>query len=71
MNNITLLISYAKFGLNSLRNNEITIKLLITDILSCSDPEMMSYLNNGYDIMNCFAKFKKFLPHNRIIIHGS
>ena len=25
---------------------------------------MMSYLNNGYDIMNCFAKFEKFLPHS-------
>ena len=23
----------------------------------------MTYLNNGYDVMNCFAKFKKFLPH--------
>ena len=28
---------------------------------------MMSYLNNGYDIMNYFAKLKKFLPH-RIIV---
>ena len=25
---------------------------------------MMSYLNNGYGVMNCFAKFKKFLPHS-------
>ena len=24
---------------------------------------MMSYLNNGYDVMNYFAKFEKFLPH--------
>ena len=29
--------------------------------------EMTSYLNNGYDVMNYFAKFEKFLPH-RIII---
>ena len=29
--------------------------------------EMMSHLNNGYDIMNCFAKFEKFLPHSTII----
>ena len=29
--------------------------------------EMMSYLNNGYDIMNCFAKFEKFLPQSIII----
>ena len=24
---------------------------------------MTSYLNNGYDVMNCFAKFEKLLPH--------
>ena len=24
---------------------------------------MSSYLNNGYDVMNYFAKFEKFLPH--------
>ena len=29
--------------------------------------EMMSYLNNGYDVMNYFAKFEKFLPHSIII----
>ena len=28
---------------------------------------MTSYLNNGYDIMNYFAKFEKFLPHSLII----
>ena len=28
---------------------------------------MMSYLNNGYDVMNYFAKFEKFLPHSIII----
>ena len=28
---------------------------------------MMSYLNNGYDVMSYFAKFKKFLPHTIII----
>ena len=27
----------------------------------------MSYLNNGYDVMNYFAKFEKFLPHSIII----
>ena len=26
-----------------------------------------SYLNDGYDVMNCFAKFEKFLPHSIII----
>ena len=29
--------------------------------------EMKSYLNNGYDVINCFAKFEKFLPHSTII----
>ena len=28
---------------------------------------MTSYLNNGYEVMNCFAKFEKFLPHSIII----
>ena len=29
--------------------------------------EMTSYLNNGYDVMNYFAKFEKFLHHSIII----
>ena len=29
--------------------------------------EMTSYLSNGYDVMNYFAKFEKFLPHSIII----
>ena len=29
--------------------------------------EMTSYLNNGYDVMNYFAKFEIFLPHSIII----
>ena len=29
---------------------------------------MTSYLNNGYDIMNYFAKFEKFIPHSIIIL---
>ena len=29
--------------------------------------EMTSYLNNGYDAMNYFAKVEKFLPHSIII----
>ena len=28
---------------------------------------MTSYLNNGYGVMNYFAKFEKFLPHGIII----
>ena len=42
------------------------MKKLITDIFGCHDKvkvKMTSYLNNGYDVMNCFAKFEKFLPH--------
>ena len=37
MNKLLILTSYAKFELNSLRNNEITVKLLITDIFGCRD----------------------------------
>ena len=29
--------------------------------------EMTSYLNNGYDVMNYFAKFEKFIPHSIIV----
>ena len=32
---ILILTSYTKFELKSLRNNEITMKLLITDIFGC------------------------------------
>ena len=28
---------------------------------------MTSYLHNGYDVINYFAKFEKFLPHKIII----
>ena len=28
---------------------------------------MVSYLNNGYDVMNFLAKFEKFFPHSNII----
>ena len=65
-----ILYSYTKFELNSLRNNEITMKLLITDIFGCRDKakvRITSYLNNGYDVMNYFAKFEKFVPHSIII----
>ena len=50
---------------------EITMKLLITDIFLAvatkRKSEMTSYLNNGYDVMNYFATFEKFLPHSIII----
>ena len=28
---------------------------------------MMSYLDNGYDVMKYFAKFEKFIPYSIII----
>ena len=37
MNKLLILTSYTKFELNSLRNNEITMKLLIEDIFGCRD----------------------------------
>ena len=70
MNKLLILTSYTKFGLNSLRNNQIAMKLLITGIFGCREKrksEMTSYLDNGYDVMNYFAKFEKFLPHSIII----
>ena len=53
-----------------MRNNGITMKLLITDILAVTTKrksEMTSYLNNGYGVMNYFVKFEKFIPHIIII----
>ena len=37
MSKLLILTFYAKFEVNSLRNNEITTKLLITDIFGCCD----------------------------------
>ena len=48
----------------------MTMKLLITDIFDVVTKrrsEMTSYLNNGCDVMNYFAKFEKFIPHSIII----
>ena len=70
MNKLLIFTSYTKFELNSWRTNEITIKLRTTDILAVATErksEMTSYLNKGYDVMNCFTKFEKFLPHSIII----
>ena len=65
MNELIILTSYAKFELNSFRNNEITMKLLITDIFDCRDTvksETTSYLNNGYDATNCSLNLKNSFP---------
>ena len=46
------------------------MKLLITDFLAVTTKqksEMTSYLNNGYNVMNYFAKFEKFLPHSTLV----
>ena len=52
-----------------MRNNEITMKVLISDIFGCRDKAKVrnDIFNNGYDVMNYFAKFEKFLPHSVII----
>ena len=58
-----ILTSCTKFEFNSLRNNEITMTLSIQSFLAVTTKqksEMTSYLNNGYDVMNYFAKFEKF-----------
>ena len=70
MNKLLIWTSYTKFDQNSLRNNEITIKLLITDIFSVATQrksEMTQYSNNNYDVMNCFAESEKFLSLSIII----
>ena len=46
------------------------MELLITTFLAVATKrksEMTSYLNNGNDVMNNFAKFEKFIPHSIII----
>ena len=46
------------------------MKLLITDIFGCHDKAQVRndvILSNGYDVINYFAKFEKFLPHSIII----
>ena len=37
MNKLLILTSYTKFEFHSLTNNDITIKLSITDIFGCRD----------------------------------
>ena len=47
-----------------MRTNEITVKFPITVILTVvrkQRSERTSYLTNGYNVMNYFAKFEKFL----------
>ena len=70
INKLLILTSYSKFELNSLTNNDITMKLPITDIFGCRDTAEVRndvIFKDGYDVINCFAKFAKFLPHSIII----
>ena len=70
MNKLLILTSYAKFELNSLRNNGITMKLLITDIFGCRDKaEVRNDVIFKQMLLRheLFAKFEKFLPHSIII----
>ena len=43
MNKLLILTSYAKRELNSLRNNEVTMKLLITVTFGCHDTVNFRY----------------------------
>ena len=56
-----------KFEVNSLRNNGITMALSFLAVVTNRRSEMTSYLNNGYDFTNYFAKFEKFLLYSIIM----
>ena len=63
---LLILTSYTKFELNSLRNNERTNYRYF----GCHDTVKVRndvIFKQWYDVMNCFAKFEKFLPHSIII----
>ena len=58
MNKLIILTSYTKFELNSLRNNEITVKLLFTDSFGCRDRVEVRndvIFEQWFDVMNCFC----------------
>ena len=53
-----------------MRTKEITMKFPITVILTVVRKQRSgrtSYLTNGYNAMNYFAKFEKFLSHSVIM----
>ena len=67
MNKLLILNSFTKSELNSLRNNGITMKLGLQTFLAVAtqgQSEMKSYLNNGYDLINRFAKFERFFSRS-------
>ena len=47
--------------------NEITLLKSRLALATKRMSEMMSDLTNGFDLMNYFAKFDKFLPHSIIM----
>ena len=53
-----MLTSFTKIELNSLRNIEITYYRHFLAVATKQKSEMTSYLNNGHDVMNYFAKFE-------------
>ena len=63
MNKLLVLTSYTKFELihweamKLQRNYWLQIFLAVAKM---QKSEMTSYLNNGYDVMNYFAKFENF-----------
>ena len=66
MNQLLILASCIKFELNSLRNNGIAMKLRLESVFGCRDTVKVRndvIFNNVYDVMSCFTKFEKFLPH--------
>ena len=62
MNKLLILTSYTKFELNSWRNNEITNHRQFLAVTTQRKSELTSYLNNDYDVKNCFDKFEKSYP---------
>ena len=64
MNRLLILTSCTKLELNSLRNNGIIMKLRLQTFVAVTThrkSEMTPYLNNSYNVMNCFAKLETFL----------
>ena len=60
MNKLLIFTSCTKFELS-----EITIRLLVIDILAVATQgksEIISFLNNGYDVMNCLLNLKNSYP---------
>ena len=64
MNKLLILTSSTKSDLNSLRNNEFILELMITDIFGCCDKVEVRNDAKFKQWLEFFAKFEKFLPHS-------